>query len=82
MSPLDQAIADVAEAMDAHARGNSAPFSHRIMANVLTELRHMQEAPDYIPSYPRFLLDWEDASRPLGQMLIEIAYQRGRAVKR
>ncbi|MES2451988.1 MAG: hypothetical protein V4610_15620 [Pseudomonadota bacterium] len=82
MPIVDEAIKDVIAAMKAHTDGCSAPFSTNLLSNVLAELRKMKASADYLPTYPRFLLDREDAAQPLGEKLIEIGYHRRQSVKR
>ncbi|WP_142633681.1 hypothetical protein [Sphingomonas sp. IC081] len=82
MSSLEQAIEDVTAAINAHAEGREAPFSLAFLSSVLVELKKMKASSEYVPSYPRFLLDWEASAQPLGKGLLAVAYQRDKLVKR
>jgi hypothetical protein len=82
MVTIDQAAAQVVEAIEAHKRNGAGQFSPSILGNVFNELNRMKISATFVPTYPRFLLDWEDASGALGKALLEVAYQRQQSLKR
>lgn len=82
MSTIDQAATQVVEAIEAHKQNGVGQFSPSILGNVLNELNRMKVSATFVPTYPRFLLDWEDASGALGKALIDVAYQRQQSLKR
>lgn len=79
---IDQALADVDDAISGHRRGDpTAPFSAKFLASVRTDLERMTASPQYLPSYPRFVLDWPDMSGPLGSLLMKVSDTRYRLTK-
>lgn len=54
----------------------------RLLMQVRRELILMKERDDYVPTYGRFLLDAEPDDPALWKQLMEVQYQRQRAVAR
>lgn len=82
MTDISEAIVQVEAAINVHERLGNGPFSVGVLRNALNELNRMESSAEFEPSYPRFLLDWEDSSGALGTLLSELAYHRQRAIKR
>jgi len=82
MTSLDQLIDQVEAAIAAHHRGETAPFSARLLGAVHEELDHMRTSDAFDPTYARFVLDWPDASSALGKALMDAAYARHKALRR
>ena len=79
---IDQALADVDDAIPGHRRGDpAAPFSAKFLASTKADLERMAASPQYQPVYPRFVLDWPDKSGPLGSLLMKVSEARYRATK-
>jgi len=69
---------EVLRAMELHRNGDKAPLTPRILLNVKRELEDMMEAMNpnvYIPSYPRFILDWTDDETGLVRQLLDACYK-------
>jgi len=75
---LMNAHEEVLRAIELHKNGDKAPLSAGILNNVKRELEDMMEAMDpkiYVPSYPRFILDWpEDDETGLVRKLMHVSY--------
>ena len=82
MLTIDRAVTKVVEAIEVHNQNGAGQFSPSVLGNVLDELNRMKVSATFVPTYPRFLLDWEDASGSLGKALIDVAYQRQQSLKR
>lgn len=79
---IDQALADVEDAIAGHRRGDpAAPFSAKFLTSVRADLEEMAASPEYQPTYPRFVLDWPDKSGPLGILLMKVSDWRYRSMK-
>lgn len=80
-SKLDQrieaAIAAVDAAIAAHVASETAPLSLPVLRQVIDELKKMREysaAQGFLPTYPRFIMDWPDDSG-LVDLLVDVAYE-------
>jgi hypothetical protein len=82
MNALDKLVGEVDAAIAAHERKEAAPFSAVMLKKVRSELNYMRESGAFVPSYPRFVLDWPDVSSDLGKALMNAAHHRGEALKR
>ena len=71
------AITRIDEAIEDHKQGKPADLSELMLVKVRAELEKMQsilKPSQYKPSYPRYVLDWED-KHGLVNYLIEVSYQ-------
>ncbi|OHC98557.1 MAG: hypothetical protein A2885_16965 [Sphingopyxis sp. RIFCSPHIGHO2_01_FULL_65_24] len=82
MATIDEAVAQVKDAIEKHATFGAGQFSPAVLKTVLSELNRMKSSATFAPTYPRFILDWEDVSGSLGKVLVEVAYQRQQSLKR
>jgi len=82
---LNSAHKEVLSAIDLHKNGKKSSLSMSILINVKKELENMMEAMDpkiYVPSYPRFILDWpEEDKTGIVDCLIDASYRYKRMKK-
>ena len=80
---LNNALKKVVDAINRHERDEAAPLSIQVLLQVKKELEEMIRVMDpknYMPGYPRFILDWPDEDGLIDE-LVNLAYQYGKIRK-
>ncbi|PHM40122.1 hypothetical protein Xmau_02310 [Xenorhabdus mauleonii] len=73
---LTDALQLVSDAIELHQQGKKAPLSINVLNQIKKELEEMVKAMNpnsYVPSYPRFIIDWPDDSG-LIETLLNVSY--------
>lgn len=80
ITKIDEAIVVVEKSIAAHKAGIQAPLSLTMLVRVQGELEKMRtylSPTGYVPTYPRFVMDWPDDTG-LVKQLMNVAYEYNR----